>query len=62
MRYVKVEFADGIVAYQEIDAWGVVERYLDVLGNLIFEQPPLNVGCVVIDADPPREPWMTVDP
>lgn len=62
MSYVKVEFEDGIVAFQQIDAWGCVEQYLDILGNHIFDQPPLNVGCVVIDANPPLEPWMTVTP
>lgn len=59
MRYVKVLFDDGVSAFQEVDPWGTVKQYLNAAGELLFEQPPINVGCAVVDENPPLEAWMT---
>lgn len=57
MTYVLVRFDTNLLAYQEIYA-GQVQRYLDENGALLFEQPPVAVGCVVEDADPAILGWM----
>ena len=57
--YLKVEFATGLVAYQEVDpGMMVVERYRDASGEVLFEQPPVGVACWVVDESPEPLPWM----
>lgn len=60
MQYIKVEFLTDppLIAYQEIDAYGIVKRYLDEQGVFLFDLPLEAVVCVVTDPDPPRLPWM----
>ena len=58
VRYILVRFDSGLDAYQEVDPYGDVLRYLDSDGYELFAQPPIAVGCVVTDPDPPKLPWM----
>ena len=57
MDYIKVVFEKVGPAYQEVEN-GTVLRYLDMSGNQMFEQPPVDDGCAVVDDNPPREAWM----
>jgi len=57
MTYVLVQFDPNTLAYQESDN-GQVQRYLDEAGVLLFVEPPVAVGCVIVDADPEILGWM----
>lgn len=56
MVYVKVEFEKAGIAYQEVDYRGAVRRYLDENGVELFEFPPSDDGCRVLEAEPAKIP------
>jgi len=56
MDYVYLDFGT-FNAYQE-SQYGQVTRYLSEDGVELFVLPPEGNGGVVIDANPPRLPWM----
>lgn len=56
MKYIRVDFPDGIQGYQE-SCRGEVTRYTDLVGNTIIH----NESCVVIDAEPPQPAWALTD-
>lgn len=55
--YVLLRFVSVGLAYQEALDLNVT-RYTDVDGNTLFVTPPDGDGGTVVDADPPRLPWM----
>lgn len=59
MSYVLLQFtlSGGFFAYQEAQS-GQVTRYCDDQGNTLFLIPPTGDGGAVVDANPPRLPWM----
>jgi len=66
-QYVRVLFADGVEGYQVIANTavtvqvnkGVVTGYVDLDGNVLFSNPPIGIGCEIVDEAPPAQPWMT---
>ena len=56
MNYILLDFGT-FQAYQENNN-GQVTRYLDESSNELFIMPPEGNGGSVIDAEPPRLPWM----
>lgn len=58
MNYILVSI-DGIGnAYQESSTYGEVVRYLDQSGTELFLVVPDGHGSLVIEQEPPRQPWM----
>ena len=57
MNYIKVQFDDGTIAFQEVSR-GQVMRYCDDAGATLN----LSGGCSVIDPTPEQPAWALADP
>lgn len=58
MRYILIQFDDGVQAFQEISA-GRVVRFTDLFGQTVSD---IGRGSIVIDANPEQPAWALPDP
>lgn len=57
MDYILLDFGT-FQGYQEINSGNVV-RYVGLDGAELFTIPPVGNGGVLVDANPPRQSWMS---
>jgi len=58
MSYILISIDEIGSAYQQVDSNGFVIRYVDLNGNVLFDQVPTGLESAVLDPNPPRLDWM----